>query len=226
MSITRGMDKEDVVHIYSGILSEWAKSLSRVQLFVTPWTVAHQVPPSMGFSRQEYWSGLSSPSPGDLPDPGIEPWSPTLSVSSVSQSCPTLRPHEPQHARPPCPSPTAGGPSPTQTHDHWVGDAIQPSHSLSSPSSEPPGKSNNGILLSQKGEQSKAIYRNVDGPRDYHTKRNKSNRERQILYDITHIWNLIFKDDINELICKTEPDVQIPKTNLWLPKGKGGRGEG
>ena len=54
------------------------KSLSRVRLFVTPWTVAYQVPPSMGFSRQEYWSGLPFPSPGHLPDPGIEPGSPTL----------------------------------------------------------------------------------------------------------------------------------------------------
>ena len=54
------------------------KSLSRVQLFVTPWTVAYQVPPSKGFSRQKYWSGLPFPSPGDLPDPGIEPGSPTL----------------------------------------------------------------------------------------------------------------------------------------------------
>ena len=45
------------------------KSLSRVQLFATPWTVALQAPPSMGFSRQEYWSGLPFPSPGDLPDP-------------------------------------------------------------------------------------------------------------------------------------------------------------
>ena len=51
------------------------KSLSRVELFVTPWTAAYQAPPSMGFSRQEYWSGLPSPSPGDLPDPGIEPTS-------------------------------------------------------------------------------------------------------------------------------------------------------
>ena len=48
---------------------------SRVQLFVTPWTVAHQVPLSMGFSRQEYWSGLPRPPPGDLPNPGIEPMS-------------------------------------------------------------------------------------------------------------------------------------------------------
>ena len=51
------------------------KSLSRVQLFATPWTVAYQAPPCMGFSRQEYWSGLPFPSPGDLPDPGIEPGS-------------------------------------------------------------------------------------------------------------------------------------------------------
>ena len=54
------------------------KSLSRVQLFMTPWTVAYQAPPSMGFSRQEYWSGLPFPSPGDLPNPGIELGSPTL----------------------------------------------------------------------------------------------------------------------------------------------------
>ena len=49
------------------------KSLSHNQLFVTPWTVAYQASPSMGFSRQEYQSGLPFPSPGDLPDPGIEP---------------------------------------------------------------------------------------------------------------------------------------------------------
>ena len=49
------------------------KSLSRVRLFATPWTVAYQVPLSMGFSRQEYWSGLPLPSPGDLPDPETEP---------------------------------------------------------------------------------------------------------------------------------------------------------
>ena len=54
------------------------KSLSPVRLFATPWTVAHQAPPSMGFSRQEYWSGVPFPFPGDLPDPGIEPRSPTL----------------------------------------------------------------------------------------------------------------------------------------------------
>ena len=46
---------------------------SHVQLFATPWTVARQAPLSMEFSRQEYWSGLSFPSPGNLPDPGIEP---------------------------------------------------------------------------------------------------------------------------------------------------------
>ena len=48
------------------------KSLSRVQLFATPWTVAYHSPPSMGFSRQEYWSGLPFPSPEDLPNPGIK----------------------------------------------------------------------------------------------------------------------------------------------------------
>ena len=50
-----------------------AKSLSRARLLATPWTVACQAPLSMEFSRQEYWSGLPFPTPGDLPDPGIEP---------------------------------------------------------------------------------------------------------------------------------------------------------
>ena len=54
------------------------KSLSRVQLFATPWTIANQVPPFMGFSRQKYHSGLPFPSSGDLPDPGTEPKSPAL----------------------------------------------------------------------------------------------------------------------------------------------------
>ena len=51
--------------------------------FVTPWTVAHQAPLSMGFSRQEYWSGLPCPSPGDLPNQGIKPGSPALQVDSL-----------------------------------------------------------------------------------------------------------------------------------------------
>ena len=54
------------------------KSLSHVRLFATPWTVAYHAPPSMGFSRQEYWSGVPLPSPGDRPNPGIEPGSPAL----------------------------------------------------------------------------------------------------------------------------------------------------
>ena len=60
------------------------KSLSRVRLFATPWTVAYQPSPSMGFSRQEYWSGLPFPSPGDLPDPGIEPGSPALEADALT----------------------------------------------------------------------------------------------------------------------------------------------
>ena len=56
--------------------------LSRVQLFVTPWTVALQAPLSMGFPRQEYWSRLPFP-PGDLPDPGAEPVPPTLQADSL-----------------------------------------------------------------------------------------------------------------------------------------------
>ena len=64
------------------------KSLSRVRLFTTPWTAAYQAPPSMGFSRQECWSGLPFPSPGDLPNPGIEPRSPTLQADALPSEPP------------------------------------------------------------------------------------------------------------------------------------------
>ena len=64
------------------------KSLSCVRLFETPWTVAYQAPPSMGFSRQECWSGLPLPSPGDPPDPGIEPGSPALQADALPSEPP------------------------------------------------------------------------------------------------------------------------------------------
>ena len=64
------------------------KSFSRVRLFVTPWTVVYQAPPSTRYSRQEYWSGLPLPSPGDLPDPGIEPGSPMLQPYSLPSEPP------------------------------------------------------------------------------------------------------------------------------------------
>ena len=60
------------------------KLLSRVWLLAIPWTVADQAPPSMGFFRKEYWSGLPFPSPRDLADPGIEPGSPVLQADSLS----------------------------------------------------------------------------------------------------------------------------------------------
>ena len=74
------------------------KSLSRVRLFVTPWTGAYQASLSMGFSRQEYWSGVPFPSPGDLPDPGIKPGSPTLQAVTWPSEPPkngrwSLKPH-------------------------------------------------------------------------------------------------------------------------------------
>ena len=59
------------------------KPLSCVQLFATPWIVAYKAPLSMEFSRQEYWSGLPFPSPGDLPKPGIEPGSPALQEDAL-----------------------------------------------------------------------------------------------------------------------------------------------
>ena len=64
------------------------KLLSHVLLFATLWTVACQAPLSMGFSRQEYWSGLPFPSPGDLPDPGIETGSPALEADALNSEPP------------------------------------------------------------------------------------------------------------------------------------------
>ena len=64
------------------------KSLSRVRLFATPWTVAYQAPLSVGFSRQEYWSGLPFPSPGDLPNPAIKPGSPALEADALTSEPP------------------------------------------------------------------------------------------------------------------------------------------
>ena len=140
---------------------------------MTPWTVAHQAPLSLGFARQEYWSKLSSPSPGDLPNPRIKTASlpspalqlshrksPTSSLppsksheslshsvqfSSVTQSCQTLcNPMK-------CSMP--GLPVHhqllefTQTHGHQVRDAIQPSHPLSSPSAPAPNPSQHQSLF-------------------------------------------------------------------------------
>ena len=131
---------------------------------MTPWTVACQAPLSMGFSRQEYWGALPCPPPGNLPNPGIEPRSPTLQAdslpteplgkpkntgvgslpllqgknqfSSVTQSYPTLC--DPMNRSTPGPPVHHQLPEFTQTHVHRVGDTIQPSHPLLSPSSPAP----------------------------------------------------------------------------------------
>ena len=90
--------------IAGGCFTSWAtrehevkwsevKSLSSVQLFVTWWTIACQALPSMGFSRQEYWSGLPFPSPGDLPDPGIKPRFPALEADALTSE-PPGKPHQ------------------------------------------------------------------------------------------------------------------------------------
>ena len=99
--------------------------------------------PQTPLSSQESWSGLPCPTPGDLPNPGIEPRSPTLQAdslpsepsvqfSSVTQSCPTLC--DPMNCSTPGLPVYHQLPEFTQIHVHWVGDAIQPSHPLPSPS--------------------------------------------------------------------------------------------
>ena len=78
-------------HDWCLIVKVKVKLLSCVRHFATPWTVAYQVPPSMGFSRQEYWSGLPFPSPEDLPSPGIEPVS--LASPALTGGFFTTEPH-------------------------------------------------------------------------------------------------------------------------------------
>ena len=84
----RGEEDERGWDGWMGSLTQLTWKWSLVRLFVTSWTAAHQAPPSMGFSRQEYWSGLPFPSPGDLPDPGIEPRSPALQADALTSEPP------------------------------------------------------------------------------------------------------------------------------------------
>ena len=82
--------REKNLQCHSEVKKVKVRSLSRVRLFETPWTVAHQVPPSMGFSRQQYWSGLPLPSPGiSSPNPGIKPRDQTH-VSRIAGGCFTI----------------------------------------------------------------------------------------------------------------------------------------
>ena len=76
------------------LVASEVKLLSRVRLFATPWTVAYQAPLSMGFSRQECWSELPFPSPGDLPEPGIEPGSPALQADALPSEPPGNQPRQ------------------------------------------------------------------------------------------------------------------------------------
>ena len=143
------------------------KSLSHVRLFAIPWTVDYQASLFMGFSRQEYWSGLPFLSAGDLPDPGIEsrslalqadalpsePPGNTLTLfqfspvqfSSVAQSSPTLC--DPMNRSTPGLPVHHQLPEFTQTHVHRVSDAIQPSHPLLSPSPPAPSPSQHQSLF-------------------------------------------------------------------------------
>ena len=77
-----------VFFFFNFYYSVCVKSLSRVRLFAIPWTVAHQAPLPMEFSRQEYWSRLSFPSPGDLPNPGTEPRSSALQADALTSEPP------------------------------------------------------------------------------------------------------------------------------------------
>ena len=111
------------------------KLLSHVRLLVTPWTTAHQAPPSMRFSRQKYWSGVPLPSP----------YMCSVHFSSVTQLCPTVC--DPMNGSTPGLPVHHHLPEFTQTHVHQVSDAIQPSHPLSSPSPLAPNPSQHQSLF-------------------------------------------------------------------------------
>ena len=134
--------------------------LSRVRLCATPEMAAHQAPPSLGFSRQEHWSGLPFPFPGDHPHPEIEPCLPhsrktlnhlshlgssSVQFSSVAQLCLTLC--NPMNCSTPGLPVHYQLPEFTQTHVHRVGDVIQPSHPLLSPSPPAPNPSQHQSLF-------------------------------------------------------------------------------
>ena len=140
------------IHLFfSSVLSSSVMS----DHFVIPWTIARQAPLSVGFSRQEYQSGVSFPSPGDLPHPEIEPGSLaspalaggffTIQFSSVAQSCLTLC--DPMNCSMPGLPVHHQLPEFTQTHIHRVSDAIQPSHPLSFPSPPAPNPSKHQSLF-------------------------------------------------------------------------------
>ena len=80
---TRPVSYDQNQILYDYTVEVQVKSLSHVQLFVILWTITYQAPLTMGFSRQEYWSGYLVPSPGDLPNPGIKPRSPSLQVDFI-----------------------------------------------------------------------------------------------------------------------------------------------
>ena len=97
---------------------------SRVRLFVTQWTVAHQAPLSMEYSRQERWSGLSCPFPGYLPDPGVKPRSPALQVDCLSSEPPGKPTQTSKYVEIGLPWCLSGNKSACQCRrrgfDHWV----------------------------------------------------------------------------------------------------------
>ena len=94
MLVSEGRDFKNVVIVVDSqrcvnfCCASLLSHLSRVRLFATIWTVAHQAPLSVGFSRQGYWSGLPFPLLGDVPDPGVEPRPPALQVDSLSSEPP------------------------------------------------------------------------------------------------------------------------------------------
>ena len=123
----------------------YVQSLCHLQLFETPWTVAHQAPLSMGFTKQDHWSGLPFYSAGYLPDAGVKLASPSLQADSLplNQGSPLSRfssvqfslsfvsnslwPHESQHTRPPCPSPIPGVHPNSCASSQWCHPAISSS---------------------------------------------------------------------------------------------------
>ena len=150
----------------------------------------------MEFSRPEYWSGKLFPSPVDLPNPGIKPRSPTLQANSL----PTELPGKPKNTGVVAYPFSSGSSQPRNwTGVSWIARGFFTNWAI-------PYTLIEYLLLSHRKGWNNTFCSNMDGTRDYHTKWSKSDRERQIPYDIPYIWN--WKYDTSEVIYETETDAQ------------------
>ena len=184
-----------------------------------------------GIPRQEYWDELSFPSPGDLPNPRIEPISPTLAGRFYTTEPPRklITSRCLINPRANCPGEVEVLQSPPgglhRADSAWIcpDSALQEWSSLNQRFFQSPRWfiPITGYYSAIKKNE-RTVYNHMDELWDCHTEWNKSDRG-EISYDIPYMWNLQI-NDTNEIICKTEIDSQTLRMSLWLPGGRMGEG--